>query len=67
MVPEAKLKETDAGLVPASTGWFVMNARDARWCHRPDCPDIETQDGEIAYANVPPSRETRYRDGVLPE
>ena len=31
MVEEAKLKDTDAGLVPDSTGWFVMNARDARW------------------------------------
>ena len=31
MVREAELKDTGAGLVPASTGWFVMNARDARW------------------------------------
>ena len=35
MVPEAPLGETDAGLVPAGAGWFVMNARDARWFHRP--------------------------------
>ena len=35
MVPEAELKETDAGLVAASTGWFVMNARDARWSDKP--------------------------------
>jgi hypothetical protein len=35
MVPEAPLEETDAGLVPAGTGWFVLNARDARWFHRP--------------------------------
>ena len=34
MVPEAKLEETDAGLVPISAGWFVVNARDARWFHR---------------------------------
>ena len=34
MVPEAKLEETEAGLVPASAGWFVVNARDARWFHR---------------------------------
>jgi uncharacterized cupin superfamily protein len=31
VVPEARLDETDAGLVPASPGWFVFNARDARW------------------------------------
>jgi uncharacterized cupin superfamily protein len=34
VVPEAKLEETDAGLVPASEGWFVLSARDARWFHR---------------------------------
>ena len=35
MVPrEAKLKQ-EAGLVPASEGWFVLNARDARWIEQP--------------------------------
>jgi uncharacterized cupin superfamily protein len=35
VVPEAELEQTGAGLVPASVGWFVMNARDARWFNRP--------------------------------
>jgi uncharacterized cupin superfamily protein len=35
MVPEAELERTDAGLVAASRGWFVMNARDARWIDNP--------------------------------
>jgi uncharacterized cupin superfamily protein len=35
VVPEAELEETDAGLVPASAGWFVLNARDARWMDNP--------------------------------
>jgi uncharacterized cupin superfamily protein len=35
MVPEARMKDCGAGLVPASTGWFVMNARDARWFDKP--------------------------------
>ena len=35
MVPEADLEQTEAGLVPASPGWFVMNARDARWFANP--------------------------------
>jgi uncharacterized cupin superfamily protein len=35
MVPEAKLEDTGAGLVPASTGWFVLNVRDARWSDKP--------------------------------
>jgi uncharacterized cupin superfamily protein len=34
VVPEAELKQTEAGLVPTSAGWFVLNARDARWFHR---------------------------------
>jgi uncharacterized cupin superfamily protein len=35
MVPEAELKDTETGLVPASAGWFVLNARDARWIESP--------------------------------
>ena len=34
-VPEAELCDSGAGLVAASAGWFVMNAHDARWFHRP--------------------------------
>jgi uncharacterized cupin superfamily protein len=34
-VPEAKLEQTDTGLVPVDAGWFVLNARDARWSSRP--------------------------------
>ena len=31
MVPEAPLESTEHGLVPEGDGWFVLNARDARW------------------------------------
>jgi uncharacterized cupin superfamily protein len=31
VLPEAPLESTEAGLVPAGDGWFVLNARDARW------------------------------------
>jgi uncharacterized cupin superfamily protein len=31
MVPEATLEQTEHGLVAKSDGWFVLNARDARW------------------------------------
>src|SRR5918992_630390 len=34
VVPEAPLHETEAGLAPAGHGWFVVNAREARWIHR---------------------------------
>jgi uncharacterized cupin superfamily protein len=35
VIPEAPLEQTDTGLVPAGKGWFVMNARGARWDKRP--------------------------------
>ena len=31
VVPEARLEETDNGRVATGEGWFVENARDARW------------------------------------
>lgn len=31
MVPEAPLEETEHGRIPAGEGWFVLNAKDARW------------------------------------
>ena len=31
MVPEASLEQTEAGLVAKGEGWFVLNAKDARW------------------------------------
>ena len=35
MITEATLEDTGAGLVPTSAGWFVLNARDARWFEKP--------------------------------
>ena len=34
MAPEAPLEKVDEGLAPAGDGWFVLNARDARWYDR---------------------------------
>src|SRR4029453_11720194 len=34
VVPEAQLEQTQAGLVPAAEGWFVLNARDGPWRHQ---------------------------------
>jgi len=31
VVPETRLKPTESGLVPEGLGWFVVNARDAKW------------------------------------
>jgi uncharacterized cupin superfamily protein len=35
VISEATLKQTDIGIVPSSSGWFVLNARDARWNEKP--------------------------------
>ena len=34
VVPETPLEQTEAGLAGAGDGWFVVNAREARWFHR---------------------------------
>jgi uncharacterized cupin superfamily protein len=34
MVPEAGFEKTEAGLAPKGAGWFVLNAREARWRRR---------------------------------
>jgi uncharacterized cupin superfamily protein len=33
MTPEAQLDQTEVGLVPKGDGWYVLNARAARWRH----------------------------------
>ena len=40
MIPQASLEKTEAGLVPVGEGWFVLNAREARWIHRPGRGDV---------------------------
>lgn len=34
MIPEAPLERTEHGLMAAGEGWFVLNAREARWFKR---------------------------------
>ena len=33
MASEARLQQTGDGVAPAGEGWFVLNAREARWIH----------------------------------
>jgi uncharacterized cupin superfamily protein len=33
VVQEARLKRTSGVLVPAEDGWYVLNAREAKWLH----------------------------------
>ena len=52
MIPEAPLEETEHGLVPAGEGWFVLNARDARWVHAPDLDAVCVIEGEPSFAQL---------------
>ena len=47
MVPEAHLDPTEHGLVPEQGGWFVLNARDARWYDAEGRPALCVFEGEI--------------------
>lgn len=49
MVAEAPLERTDAGLVPSGPGWFVLNAREARWIHREGRGDSVPLTGWTAF------------------
>ena len=46
MVPEAPLEGTNAGLVPKGEGWFVVNARAARWFENVDFGASTVFEGE---------------------
>jgi uncharacterized cupin superfamily protein len=48
VVPEAPLEKTEHGLVPAAEGWFVLNARDARWLFGEDLGHFTQFEGDAA-------------------
>jgi len=57
MVPEAKLEQTDVGVVPkGEDGWYVLNARDSRWFHAESrsavCSFEGYQEGELEFAQL---------------
>jgi uncharacterized cupin superfamily protein len=52
MVPEAPLEATEHGLVPNGEGWFVLNAREARWRHAPGRDAICDFEGETDFAQL---------------
>jgi uncharacterized cupin superfamily protein len=49
MADEAQLEQTENGLVPKGDGWFVVNARDARWWHHDTFGSAVTFEGETAF------------------
>jgi uncharacterized cupin superfamily protein len=52
MVPEAPLEQTEAGLVPAAEGWFVLNARDGPWRHQNGRGERVRFEGETDFPQV---------------
>jgi uncharacterized cupin superfamily protein len=55
VAPEAQLEQTEHGLVPKGDGWFVLNARDARWYHaegRSAVCVFEGEDGELEFPQL---------------
>jgi uncharacterized cupin superfamily protein len=46
VVPEARLAKREEGLVPESEGWFVVNARDARWWRHESFGSAVTFEGD---------------------
>jgi uncharacterized cupin superfamily protein len=45
-IPEARLEPSDAGLVAATEGWFVVNVRDAAWVTNPVLGDACVFEGD---------------------
>ena len=52
MVPEAPLEPTEQGLVPGGEGWFVLNAREARWFDRGPRGAVCTFEGEREFPQL---------------
>jgi uncharacterized cupin superfamily protein len=52
MVRKAELEQTDVGLVPDGEGWFVVNAREARWRHAPGRTALCLFEGETEFEQI---------------
>lgn len=51
-VSEAKLVETDEGLVPEGEGWFVLNAREAAWWRSDELGQATTFEGKPRFPQL---------------
>ncbi len=52
MVPEAPLEQTEHGLVPTGTGWFVLDAREAPWRQAQGRGAIYVLEGEPEFTQL---------------
>jgi uncharacterized cupin superfamily protein len=51
-VAEARVERTEHGLVPSEDGWFVLNARDARWFERGPRGAVCDLEGDFQFEQV---------------
>jgi hypothetical protein len=72
-IPEARLKETDAGLIPQGEGWFVLDARDVSWIRSEERGRDTDFEGAQEWAQLGfriqvlgPGQHGLYREGWLP-
>jgi uncharacterized cupin superfamily protein len=52
MVPEAPLEKTESGLVPKGKGWFVVNAKEARWLEHETFGSGTTFEGDPEFEQI---------------
>ena len=52
MVPEAPLETTENGRVAKGDGWFVLDARDARWYSREGRPALCDLEGDSEFSQL---------------
>jgi uncharacterized cupin superfamily protein len=52
MVREHQVEQTETGLVPTGEGWFVLNAREARWVQADGRGARLSFDGETDFPQV---------------
>jgi uncharacterized cupin superfamily protein len=52
MVPEAPLEKTESGLVPKGEGWFVVNAKEARWLEHKTFGSGTTFEGDPEFEQI---------------
>jgi uncharacterized cupin superfamily protein len=52
LVQEASLEQTEFGLVPKGEGWFVVNAKDARWLEHDTFGSGTTFEGDPHFKEI---------------
>lgn len=52
MVQEANLVKTENGLEPEGEGWYVLNAREARWNENDEFGGFVNFEGDVRFAQL---------------